>query len=218
MNPHFVAIPENLTIKKAIEVVREQDPPESEISFYIFIVDDDNKLVGYTTLRDILMATDEKKVEEIRNDYPIRVPVDMDQEEVARVIRKYDVAVIPVVDKTEHIVGIVTVDDIVDVVVEEATEDIYKLSGTSDVEEEKLLSGKIHLAVRSRIPWLLLTIVGGFVASSIINYYSGIFEAHFFSLALSLSFLPLLMGLGGECGESVCDDYCAGTFYRSRGY
>lgn len=122
----------------------------------------------------------------------------MDQEEVARVFRKYDAAVIPVVDKSNHLVGIITVDDIVDVVIEEATEDIYKLSGTSDIEQEKLLSGKIFLAVKSRIPWLLLTIIGGFIASTIINIYSDLFKAHFFSLALSLSFVPLLMGLGGN--------------------
>lgn len=201
MTLEFLSIPENLNVQEAIQHVKKQDPPDSEISFYIFIVDNEKKLLGYTTLRDLLLSAPSTKVVDIRNDYPITVHIDMDQEETALLIRKYDLLAIPVVDDQNHLMGLVTVDDIVDVVVEEATEDLYKLSGTSEIDEAKLLSGKIIYAIRSRLPWLVLTIFGGILASYIITVYSDFYSARLFSLALSLSFVPLLMGLGGNIGN-----------------
>jgi magnesium transporter len=98
-------------------------------------------------------------------------------------------------------VGLITVDDIVDVVIEEATEDLYKLSGTSDYDEQKLLEGHIGYAIKSRLPWLIITIFGGLIGSHIITKYASVFSSHHFTLALSLSFAPLLVGLGGNIGN-----------------
>lgn len=200
MSTDFLAIPENLTVQKALEHIKTQDPPDTEVSFYIYVIDDVGKLIGFTTLRNLLMATPRTRITSIRNDNPIYCTVDMDQEEVANQIQKYDLVAIPVVNPKKELVGLITVDDIVDVVVEEATEDLYRLSGTSDFDESKLLQGNLFYAIKSRLPWLLLSILGGLIASYIITTYSSIFSNNHFSLALSLSFLPLLMALGGNVG------------------
>jgi len=201
MTNEYVAIPENLTIKQAIETIKKQNPPDSEISFYIFIIDKYNKLIGYTTLRNILLANPENKIKSIRNDYPIKTYVDSDQEKVAQLIQKYDLIAVPVLNHQDELVGLITIDDIVDVVVEEATEDLYKLSGTSEIDESKLISGKLRHALLARSPWLAITIFGGILASYLITTYSALYDAKLFPLALSLSFIPLLMGLGGNAGN-----------------
>jgi magnesium transporter len=201
MNPEFLSIPENLTVAQALIRFKKLDPPTSEVSFYIFVVNEENKLVGYTTLRNLVMTPANTDIKEIRKEYQTRTYIDMDQEEVARIFQKYDYVILPVVDHDDVLVGVITVDDIVDVVVEEATEDIYKLSGTGDIEEAKLISGKLIYSIKSRLPWLALTIIGGIIASFLITTYSGSFRPKIFSLALSLSFVPMLMGLGGNVGN-----------------
>jgi len=210
MTSEFVSIPENLTAGKALEYLKAADIPDTETSFYLFITNKSNKLKGYTTLRNLLMAAPEAPIKTIRNEYPIKVHTDLDQEAVAKTFQKYDLAVIPVVDKANVLVGIVTVDDIVDVVVEEATEDLYKLSGTTDITEEKLLSGKLIFAIRSRLPWLFITIMGGFVSASIIHSYAKIHDFELITLALILSFVPMLMGLGGTVGNQSATIFVRG--------
>jgi len=200
MTSEYIWIPENLSIGQAIEAFRAQKPPDSEVAFYVFIVNEAKKLKGYTSIRNLLVTDPDEQIRSVRHD-AIKVYVDTDQEEVARIMQKYDLVVLPVVDHTEELVGIITVDDVVDVVVEEATEDLYKLSGTSDIEESKLLYGKIIYAVRSRLPWLFMTIFGGIVAAFLIKYYADHFPTGLFPLAASLSFVPLLMGLGGNVGN-----------------
>ena len=201
MTTEYLSIPENLNVKQALTHIRKQDPPESEISFYIFVVNKKETLIGYVTLRTLLMSNPGESIKNIRNDYPIKATVNTDQEEVAKIFQKYNVVALPIVNNNDQLVGLITVDDIVDVVIEEATEDIYKLSGTSEIEESKLLSGKLHHSISSRTPWLIITIFGGIVASFLITKYSSVFTTTHFSLALSLSFVPLLMGLGGNVGN-----------------
>ncbi|NQY73211.1 MAG: magnesium transporter [Candidatus Margulisbacteria bacterium] len=201
MTSEFVWIPEDLTVKEALDHIKAQNPPESEVAFYIFITDENKRLRGYTTLRNLLMSQLTDDVQDMRHDYPIKVYVEDDQESVARTFQKYDLAVIPVIDHESHLVGIVTVDDVVDVVVDEATEDLYKLSGTSEIGESKLLSGRLIYSIQSRLPWLVLTILGGIVASYIIKIYSVHYHDQNISLVLVLSFVPLLMGLGGNIGN-----------------
>lgn len=203
MTSEYVAVLETLTIKEAIEYIRRAQPPNSEISFYIFIIDKTKKLLGYTTLRNIVLADPSQVVRDIRNDYPVTVDVDLDQEEVAKLFQKYDVMAVPVVDSMSNLVGVITVDDIVDVVIEEATEDIYKLSGTTDIEESTLLSGRLIYVLQSRLPWLIITIFGGLLSSYVISMYSSHYKVSLFTLAISLSFMPLLTGLGGNVGNQT---------------
>ncbi len=201
MTSHFVSIPEDLTITEALTTIKQQDPPESELSFYIFIVSKNNTLAGYTTLRDLLLAKETQTVKEIRHENTISVLHHTDQEKVALLFQKYNMSVIPVTNELNHLLGVITIDDVVDVVVEEANEDVYKLSGTAPIDERKLISGNIATPIFFRLPWLTVTILGGLLASIIINRYSHSFETSLFPLTLSLSFIPLLMGLGGNVGN-----------------
>lgn len=201
MTTSFLEIPENLTIAEAIKSIKNQNPPETELSFYIFIINTEQQLVGYTTMRDLLMADSALKIKNIRNNYPITIHVNDDREEVAKQFQKYNMSVLPVINDQDLIKGVITVDDIVDVVVEEANEDILKLTGTSVEDEKKIFSGTTIYHIIYRLPWLIITIGGGIVASYIITHYSTLFTSNLFPLALSLSFIPLLMGLGGNVGN-----------------
>lgn len=201
MSSSYVHIPENLTVSEALEEFRRQNPPHNESAFYIYITTPNNRLIGYTSIRDLLLADPVKKVHDIRYENPISVPISMDREDVAKVIQKYDLSALPVVDEEGGIVGLITVDDIVDVVVDEATEDLYKLSGTGDIDEQRLLRGNVVFAILSRLPWLCITILGGILASYIITTFSTTFDSQYLSLAVVLSFVPLLMGLAGNIGN-----------------
>ena len=201
MTSDYLSIPENLTVSEALSMIKKQHPPESELSFYIFITSTSNTLVGYTTLRDLVFCSSKEKVKTLRHEHNISINHHEDQEEAAKLFQKYDMSVIPVVDETDHLLGAITVDDIVDVVVEEATEDIYKLSGTSTQSNHNPLAMSLPKTILYRIPWLLIAIIGGVIASEIINSYSLRFNASLFPIALSLSFIPLIMGLSGNVGN-----------------
>eukprot|EP01051_Picozoa_sp_SAG22_P005415 SAG22_NODE_320_length_12472_cov_2.764002_8_plen_468_part_00 len=202
MTTEFISIPEKLSCKKAMEAIKDQNPPDTDVAFYAFIVNEKDQLTSFTTLRNLLMANENSTVKSIRNDYPITAHVNDDQEDVAKKFQKYDMIVLPVIDNKKILKGIITVDDIVDVVVEEATEDIYKLTGTADNIDTNLLSGPIRKSVFTRLPWLSLTILGGIVSALIITLYAKNFTNNqLFSLALSLSYIPLLTGLGGNIGN-----------------
>tara|TARA_A100001015_G_C15041488_1_gene739976 strand:+ start:1155 stop:2543 length:1389 start_codon:yes stop_codon:yes gene_type:complete len=201
MTSDYLSIPEDLTTLEALKQIQNQNPPDSEVSFYIFIVSESKKLIGYTTLKDLVFSSKNLKVKSIRHEHNIFVNHQQDQEEVAKLFQKYDMSVVPVIDENEKLLGVITIDDVVDVVVEEANEDIYKLSGTATDDEKKIMSTNIFTPIFYRIPWLIITIIGGIIASNIINSYSSIFNTPIFPLALSLSFIPLLMGLGGNVGN-----------------
>lgn len=200
MTTSFLSIPENLTVKQAIDAIKKQDPDDIA-SFFIYIISTEGTLIGFTTFRDLVMSTSNTKIKTIREEASIMTHTDTDQEEVAQSFRKYDIVEMPVINNKSEIVGIISIDDVVDVVVEEATEDIYKLSGTSELDESHLLTSSVFKATLSRSPWLLLTIVGGILASFLITQYSEMFSSSLFPLALSLSFIPMLMGLGGNVGN-----------------
>ena len=210
MTSNYCSIPEDLSVAEALSDIKSQSLPDTTSSFFIFIIDTNHQLKGYTTLRRLLLAKSDEKVRSIRTDYPVIAHTLHDQEDVAKDFQKYNLVVIPVIDDRQKLVGIITVDDVVDVVIEEATEDIYKLSGTADITEEKLLSGSLTRAIKSRLPWLLLTIIGGLVASWLITTYSMRYTFTQFPLALSLSFVPLLMGLGGNVGNQSATIFVRG--------
>jgi magnesium transporter len=162
-----------------------------------------NQLKGVISIRKLLLAPPDKLVSEIRNDYPIKVNVNTDQEDVANLFQKYRSIVLPVVDELDIVLGVITIDDVVDVVVEEANEDMLKLAGTSgdDLQNDKLLQGPVFYALLSRLPWLFVTIGGGIIASGIMLSYSPKLDVSYISLSFILSFVPLLMGLGGNIGN-----------------
>ena len=201
MTKEFISIPQNLTISQARELVISLNPPDSEVSFYVYVVDDASRLVGFTSLRNLLVIDGDQMVKDVRRDNPISVHMDDDQEDVALVIQKYNLITVPVIDDENRLIGIVSFDDVVDVVVEEATEDLYKLSGTGEIDESRLLFGRPFQAIQSRLPWLFMTMGGGIVASLVMRLFSTHYPGGVIPLALALSFIPLLMGLGGNIGN-----------------
>jgi magnesium transporter len=210
MTLEYLSIPEDLVVKEAISIIKKLNPPDNESSYYAFIINKENKLLGYTTLRTLLISDPQTSIKEIRHEFPIIATIDEDQEEIAHQFKKYNLIAMPVVDDEKKLVGLITVDDVIDVVEEEATEDIFKLSGTSDVDEEKIFAGSILYSVVSRTPWLIITVLGGILASYIITVFSSSYDSTLFPLALSLSFIPLLMGLGGNVGNQAAAIFVRG--------
>ena len=201
MTTDFIS-PEKLTVKEALALYKEKMPKENDAAFYLFIVNENNQIQGVISLRKLLLSPSGKYVKEIRNEYPITVHVDQDQEEVATIFQKYRSIALPA-DDPNIVLGVITVDDIVDVVIEEASEDMLKLSGTSgeDIQSNKLIEGGIWYALVHRLPWLGVTLIGGIIASYIMIIFSKALNQSNIHLSLVLSFVPLLMGLAGNVGN-----------------
>jgi magnesium transporter len=197
MTKDFIVLKKDYSIYRSIELLRDT-APDAETIYYLFVVDKDERLVGVISLRELIVAKPNKKVEEVMNDRVVYVYVDDDQEEVARVVSKYDLLAVPVVDNENRMIGMVTVDDVIDVIEEEATEDILKFAGSNEVEyyEEDALGQKIFISVRARLPWLIITIFGGLLSAQIIGHYQFVLDANT-TIAL---FMPILAGMGGNVG------------------
>ncbi|OEF99031.1 magnesium transporter [Vulcanibacillus modesticaldus] len=165
----------------------------AESLYYLYVLDENKKLVGVVSYRDLLLADMDDKIEDIMFSRVISVPVDMDQEEVAKTIRKYDFIAIPVVDKENKMAGIITVDDLIDVVVEEANEDIEKLSASGkDID----FNTKSHVAAFRRLPWLIFLLFIGLISGSIISN----FESTLNKVIALTYFMPMISGMSGNTG------------------
>lgn len=194
MTTEYVAIPDNITTAKAIEVLRET-APDAETVYYVYVINLKNQLVGVISLRELIIASPDSIVSDIMRKKVISVNVKEDQEDVARMVAKYDFLAVPVVDDKQHLIGIITVDDVIDVIHEEATEDLYRLAGTYAAEEDETLA-RFTTALKSRLPWLLITLIGGFLSGQVLNNFS---EQLNTVVALAF-FIPLLIGMGGNVG------------------
>lgn len=195
MTPEFFALPESTRVREAIAKI--QEAREVEMIFYLYVVDDDGRLVGVTSLRQLLLSRPDSTLGEISERDVIRAHTGTDQEEVAQVAARYDLLAIPVTDDANRLVGIVTVDDIVDIVKEEATEDFLKMVGTSD---DELLYQERSLRVAGiRLPWLLLNLVGLIVTGLLLERFQVTFKEALFLLA----FVPVIMGMGGNSGSQT---------------
>jgi magnesium transporter len=192
MTTDFIALPEYIPVEEAIQRLREI-APEAEIIYYVYVVDAETRLSGVLSLRDLIAAEDGTLLKEIMIRNVISVPSDMDQEEVARVVSRYDLFAIPVIDEEQRLLGIITVDDILDVMEEEATEDIYRLAGTGEVEGD-LFDASIFSLARKRLPWLVICLLGGILSGSVI----GSFENTLRSVVTFAIFIPVIMDMGGN--------------------
>jgi magnesium transporter len=195
MTTEYVAILEDITAEKAIQVLRET-APDAETVYYVYVINRKNQLVGVISLRELIVANPETKIADIMQRKVISVHVDTDQEEVARIVSRYDFLAVPVIDHDRSLVGIVTVDDVIDVIHEEVTEDIYRLAGAQQVEEGLPLPERLVASVRSRLPWLLVTLMGGVLAGQVLR---GLEDELSRMMALAF-FVPLLTGMGGNVG------------------
>jgi len=195
MTTEFIALPEDIPVEEAITRLREL-APDAEIVYYVYIINGQTKLTGVISLRDLIAAVDGTLLEEIMLRNVISVPVDMDQEEVARLVSRYDLLAVPVVDEEQRLLGVITVDDIIDVIEEEATEDIYRLTGTGEVESVDILEASVFNIVRKRLPWLIVCLLGGLLSGSVI----GAFEDTLQAVVVLAVFIPVIMDMGGNVG------------------
>ena len=193
MTTEYVSLRPNMTVEEAILRIRRQGVDKETI--YTCYVTKDRKLLGLVTVKDLLLAEDdEMKIEEIMLTNMISVTTHTDQEEVARMLGKYDFLALPVVDNENRMVGIVTFDDAMDVMEDEATEDIERMGGMLPSEKTYLRSTVWEL-FKNRIPWLLLLMVGATFTGMIINGFES-------ALTPALvAFIPMLMGTGGNSGS-----------------
>src|SRR5688572_27629248 len=195
MDPEFFALPESSQVRQAIAAIQEKR--DVEMIYYLYIVDSDKRLLGVTSLRQLLLSPPDQRLGEIMQRDIIRVHTGTDQEEVAAVAARHDLLAVPVVDGENRMVGIVTLDDIIDVVKEEANEDILRIAGTS---EDELLYQERSLRVAGiRLPWLLVNLVGGVITGLLLQHFQVSFQEALFLLA----FVPVVMGMGGNSGTQT---------------
>ncbi len=193
MIPDFIALDENMTAKEVIESLQTQEYKDVEMPFYIYVVDDNNRLVGVCSLRQLVVVPSATPLKEFMATDVISVKTDMDQEEVAKIVARYNFLAVPVVDEDQRMVGIVTVDDVIDVFREEATEDILKMAGAG---EEFVETKSVFRSTRIRLPWLFASFVGGIIAVFIIGH----FEESLRRISYLAAFIPVIMGMGGNIG------------------
>lgn len=192
MAKELVSINENLTVKQALGEMRDQAEDIDEI-YYLYVVDDNNILKGTIALKDLLFSSTNKKISSIVDPDVISVKTDADGEDVAKIMEKYDLVAVPVVDGIGRLMGRITIDDVVDVIREEAEEDYQLMSGiTQDVD----FSDNVIRQSRSRIPWLLIGMLGGIAGSLILGIYEDDIEKY----AVLALFLPLIVATGGNAG------------------
>ena len=192
MVPDFIALAEDVTAKDAIESLQKEHS-EVEMPFYLYVVDDYGKLVGVSSLRQLVLVPPDTPLKEFMATDVFSVQTSMDQEEVAKIVARYDILAVPVVDQTNRLVGIVTVDDVIDIFRREATEDILKMAG---VGEEFVETKSVLKSTRIRLPWLFASCVGGIIAILIIDNYEGTLH----KIAALAAFIPVIMGMGGNIG------------------
>ncbi|GGB59362.1 magnesium transporter [Fictibacillus barbaricus] len=192
MTNRFVWIPKVYTVRDAVEKLKTFAGFAENI-YYLYVIDEEKKLVGVVSYRDLLLAEMHEKIEEIMYSRVISVPAETDQEEVARTMERYDFIAVPVIDEQERLIGIVTVDDVLDVLIEEANEDIEKLSATG-----KSIDFQTSALVASyrRLPWLILLLFIGILSGSIISTFEGTIEK---AVALTY-FMPMIAGMTGNTG------------------
>ena len=194
MNPNVFALSEDLTVGEAIWAL--QNAINVEMVFYLYVVDGRRHLVGVTSLRRLLLVAPETPLKRIMTPDVFSVRVDTDQEEAARLVASYNLLAIPVVDEENKLAGVITVDDVIDVLKDEATEDLYRLAGVSGDERIETPAWE---ALKKRLPWLGVNLVTAFVAASVVAAFE-----HTISQATALAvFMPIVAGMGGNAGTQT---------------
>ena len=193
MNTKFFALPEDTTVKEATKTLHKAE--DVEMVFYLYVIDSEGRLTGVLSLRQLILNPPDKKLKDIMIKDVISVPVDMDRENVAKIVEKYDLLAVPVVDDKNRLVGIITVDDVIDIIREETTEDIYKMAGTT--EDELLIGDKPLKIAKIRFPWLLVTFAGELISGFVISFFHGRIK----EFGILASFMPIVMALGGSVGN-----------------
>ncbi len=197
MTSEFLALRRRMTAAEAIEAIR-QWKPEDESIYYLFVVDSERKLCGVVSLRQLIVAEPHTRLADIMDPEVVSVPAGTDQEEVARIMSRYDLLALPVVDQEGRLIGVITVDDVIDVVVDEATEDIQRLGGAQPLTQPYLRSPILSVA-RKRIGWLMMLFVTESLTGTVLRH----FEEELQAVVALAFFVPLLIGTGGNAGSQT---------------
>ncbi len=195
MTDEFITIPDTFTTDDTLKRIRKIGP-DAETAYYLYVVDEKKNLRGVLSLRELIISDPKTKVEDIMFERVVSVPADMDQEDVADIMEKYDFLALPVVQENK-VMGIITIDDVVDVLQDEASEDIYKFGGFSGSDQDlKEVSTSIFKSAQRRIPWLVLLLFLGLLAGNII----GQFEETLENVAILAVFIPMIADMAGNTG------------------
>ena len=192
MTAEFVAIPGTISAGVALDRVRDSGR-EAESIFYVYVVDEANRLEGVVSIRALVLAQPATLVKNLLRSHPVSVHYETDQEEVAACVSKYDLLALPVVDEENRLLGMVTIDDVLDVVEEEATEDILRMGGVTQHEFGEMSSIK---TAAQRLSWLFITMIAGLLSATVLGFFEEIISQ---VVALVL-FLPVIVGLAGNAG------------------
>ena len=194
MTTEYVDLKKDMKVSQAIKVIRDT-VEEKENIYTCYVISEDRKLEGVVSLKELITSEDDIVIENIMNRNFVSVHTNDDQEMVADIIKKYDLIVLPVVDIENRLLGIITIDDVMDVIDKEATEDFHKMAGISPVEESYLKTSAFTMA-RQRIMWLIVLMISATFTGRIIKSYEDVLQ----SVVILASFIPMLMDTGGNAG------------------
>lgn len=197
MTPEYIALRKDMTVAQAFQYIRKVGL-DSETIYTCYVVTNDRKLLGVVTVRELLLAPEDKLIGDIMSENVVYAETTADKEDVAKLFDKYDFLAFPVVDREKRLVGIVTFDDAIDVIREETTEDFSKMAAVVPIEETYFRAGVFKHA-KNRIPWLIVLMVSATITGAIITKY----EEAFAMVPLLIACLPILMDTGGNCGAQT---------------
>ena len=189
MTTDFMALSPDTTAQGAIDRIRERG--ELESFFYLYVVDQAGELVGVVPIRNLVIAPPNRKLSDMMIADPVKANVFTDQEEAARLVSRYELLALPIIDEAGRLEGIITVDDVIDIINQESTEDMYKMAGLA--EEDRVFT-PISRSVKKRLPWTILNLVTASLAASVVGFFEGTLQE---ILAL-VTFMPVVAGVGGN--------------------
>ncbi|MCB9507629.1 MAG: magnesium transporter [Myxococcales bacterium] len=195
MSPDAFALQRSTTVREAIETLQASHE-ELEMAFYLYVVNEHGHLVGVISLRQLVVSSPDTLLDQIMVPEVVSVRTDTDQEDVARLVARYNFLAVPVVDASNRLVGVVTVDDIIDVIKEEATEDMLMMAGAGGDFHENVSP---MASARLRMPWLLASFIGGLGSMTIVRH----FESTLAQVAALAAFIPITLGMGGNVGTQA---------------
>jgi magnesium transporter len=195
MATEFISVKESMTVGDTL-VYLQREAPEAETSYYIYVIGENDLLKGVISLRDIVINRFDVKISDIMNSNAMSVPYDMDQEEVGHIFEKYGFLTMPVVNESMQILGIITSDDIMEILSDEHTEDLYRLAG---LNEDEKVTGSLKSSVSSRLPWLFVNLVTAIMAAATVSLFEGTIQ----KVVALATFMPIVAGMGGNAGTQT---------------
>ena len=195
MTSDYATLPAEITAAQALDRLRHE-APDRETIYYCYVVDGDRRLIGFVSLKDLILAPPSRPISQIMQTDVVSATVDEDREPAAQKLMEYDLIALPVVDAQGRLVGIVTHDDVIDVIVDEATEDVYRMGGIEPLGDSYLRTPFATLWGKRGL-WLAILFVGGFLTTTVLAFY----EPVFLELPALVMFMPLIISAGGNCGS-----------------